>query len=105
MDVREERFNESSPSKPENTDGYRYVGTTYRITEGGETLIFRKFDEVPARADLVEPVAWTDAWLGGPAFRAATAYLAHKAGISAVRLCSPSSGAFTDDVVFVDRAG
>ncbi len=101
MDVREERFDETGAAEDGTPDEYRHVGTTYRITEGGETLIFRRFDDVPARVDLLEPRGWTDEWLQGPAFRAATEYLAGKAGVNAVRLCNAMSGTFADDVVFV----
>ena len=101
MEIREERFDESSRSDADGAEGYRHVGTTYRITADGETLIFRRFDQVPARADLLQPRGWTEAWLQGPAFRAAASYLARKAGVTAIRLSNALSGGF-EDVVFVD---
>lgn len=104
LDVREERFDESSRSADDGSQDYRYVGTTYRITEGGEMLIFRRFDDVPARADLLDPRGWSDEWLQGPAFRAAASYLALKAGVTAVRLSNAQSGAY-EDVVFVEPVG
>ncbi|MDE3052998.1 MAG: hypothetical protein KGJ70_03870 [Gemmatimonadota bacterium] len=102
MDVREERFDESSRANAVAEEGYRHVGTTYRITEGGETLLYRKFDQVPARADLLQPRGWTEAWLQASAFRAAASYLAQQAGITAIRLSNALSGGF-EDVVFVER--
>jgi hypothetical protein len=58
MELRSERFDESSLPEAHGRRAYEHTGTTYFVTADGTEYVFSADDEAPTVARLMVPRAW-----------------------------------------------
>ena len=90
MDVSIEPFDDRSEPNADGSYEYIYVGAAYAFTEGGQRLVFRRYDDQPAVADLVDPIHWRPDVSASSLFREATAYLRDHLGVTCVLVLDPT---------------
>jgi hypothetical protein len=99
VEIRTERFDDSSLPDGDGMYEYRYVGTTFHVTEDTRALILRVYDEEPDLATLVAPTFWTLNELRDGLLGTALRMLRDSSGIRRVRLYNRMTGTYLDERV------
>jgi hypothetical protein len=94
MEVSVERFDDSSLPDEDGLCDYRYAGVVYTFEADGQKLIFRRYDDEPAVATLLEPLDWHADFFPADLFGAAVEYLHRQDGVITIKAYRHVTGTF-----------
>jgi hypothetical protein len=100
MEIRTDRFDDSSAPDENGMYEYQYTGTNYHVSEGDRTLIFRSYDDSePGELTLIHPTEWTQEDLRGGLIARAIRSLYATAGARVIRLYNRTTGGYSERVM------
>src|ERR671933_796736 len=95
MEISTERFDDSSLPDDNGLYEYRYTGVVYTFREGGNSLIFRRYDDEPSTAPLLQPSDWYPRLFRAGLFHEAVEYLRREEGVTAIKAYNQMTGTYT----------
>jgi hypothetical protein len=90
VEVHKATFDDRSEPDEQGFYEYIYVGANYALSEAGQTIVFRRYDDTPEAAALVDPIGWHPEVYTGALFRQAVAYLRDHVGVTRIKVLDPT---------------